>query len=394
MLTRSLVPYSWDNLRGFAKYCECFSFTYLARYNTQAIAARVLQSFGQAWGPTFMNVYPRVNGGRPGFAVATWAGPTPRFLVAVEGMTSLPQLAPVLTGFGAVSANPLDGHVFGAFRTWGNDILQFVGGIPQVQTIQADPNHRAMFTGFSLGAACAEVMNSTYRRLWGSEIQSKCVKFACPRVGTAAWDASRWNLSEVVGFYVGDDPINFIPYITNYSTRTLREQVTDPFPLVSYAPQGGTRLNIRGFPRTSLGVNDAIGSAFAMSSLALPMGPTNPWYWHEYNAYRYALTYYISQFNNYDVEYRFRWLEFNDDNSWGTRFFQHGENFHDIPALLDPAPEPVAVRLPEPILIAQAARMAQPPVQPPPVNIQFLPAAPRAVPRNGWTPRRVRGTAP
>lgn len=373
------------------KQAECFSLCYLSRYPDEAIPPRVDASFKRAWGMTTLYRKPAVTGGRPGYAVAIWpdAGLT-RVTVAIDGIASASQLR---THFGtqvSVRYAPARGRVLQSFAAYADTIYAelmanafFLDGFNRLNT-------QITFTGFSMGAALAEVLSVKCFLAHGAK-RYQVVKFGSPRVGNAAWASPENLMWDRLDVYVHNDPIHLFPYSTFKYSGLLAPDLDNI--ITSYAQNAPVAT------RTIVGENSTTpqaDSTYAYSRAGIAglaaMTPDNVWYYHFADAYRLMLMNRTAENIQglSDEWFRFHFLEFDDDNQWGTIFTTGQETYAGLTGLADPPPSDFQVPS-NPALEAMQVNLAargHTPQTPRPTPLQANNN--KTLPMGLWRPRRTR----
>lgn len=315
---------------------EAFAYTYWAYYNHLGTHARTSLSQQRAWDHDGVQLTSRVNGGRPGFCVAKWNSPeVKKIVVAIEGMSSLAQLWQAWVGCNAVTAAPLAGNVYHSFKTYGDQIKALLQADDFFNETWNEPSVSITFTGFSMGAAIAEYLAVEFKRAWPST-RVNCIKFASPRVGSNVWQYGNTNPDLYANWYLMDDPISVIPYMTmtQLSLMNLEYTMSNTY----YA--ANRRCNImdaNGDLRNVRQLDGYDGFISAMAQTRRDVNNNNLWWWHEKNRYRVALMG-VARNLGRDAEARFRYLEYNDENNFGFAY-SPGVGFDEsYKTVVDPAP--------------------------------------------------------
>lgn len=339
MIDVSLPPQPFHYSPNRGQTCEAFALCYLAAYSHLTLSARVRLSFTRAYGMQTLTTFPFVNAGKPGFLLTiTSAGTTHRITIAIEGMRSWHQLA-------AWNALPIGGtnfsgggYVFTPFLDYAASILAQLKTIPDFSGMYNNNDVPVLVTGFSLGAAVADVLV----RLMQAEKPNrdyKCIKFASPRVGNYEYVRRRGGCLNQESYYCNADPIDMFPY-----TYTV------PWPITPNAQQRwvhfrsdptSVRLNMFGQPMAP-----ALHEASAMEEVrylrrALDnIEMNNPWFFHTMDAYRYMLTDSLPLFYTHELM-RFLHVEFPDSNRWGPNWVRGEYIRNAMLGVSDPPPAEV-----------------------------------------------------
>lgn len=374
-----------------SEFAEAFALIYYAKYNDTGDLTRARTSFFRAWGMETLTAWQRVPNGRPAFVVATWNdGQNVRATVAIEGATSQEDILRVGIGTPGTQLGPAGSHVLSLYHTYATSIKATLLGFEPFASIYARPGAPLCFSGFSLGAAIAEVLTVMFKGLRPNQ-PITCRKFASPRVGNSAYITSS-NLGQIVkNWYCLMDPVSAIPPFTSQLASSLTAEWD--IPVINFCNNINKwrgDLNGEGFPTNEY--NGAHGFAVAFAALRRPMTGDNPWLHHSYDMYRMMMSGVVSLASSYNslLPYRFNFLEFPDDNSWGQRLSARDRDPVYCRFMAVPPPPDVAVpgMQEEPALI-QA--IAAPQLVAPPPMVQDLPVrvvVPR--PQGTWVPRRVR----
>ena len=388
MIDRQLPEIPLGAPFGNDQVCQHFAVCYLARYNTVPISSRCRLSFERAYGMENLKIFPRVAGGHPGFAMfIRHGGPSPQIIVGIEGTTSLAQLWLPTTGTQSTNATPMKGVVYGPFLAHANAIATLLMEDADFLMNLARPGAFLIFTGFSLGAAIADILHAKFKILRPTKTIYS-TGFACPRVGNAEWnDSDNFRLGRH-HFYCGWDPIDLIPIVTINGVNNRNSIWQNP--IVNYVPPiVAFRYDLFGrdfMPPRGLDYVDAVRG---IGELRRPIDGDNSWRYHDYDFYRYMLT---SLTTEQVDRWRFWYLEFNNDNSWGQMF----PTARGVPGWAKVmAPVPPADVVTEPNVAVAQLRVAErqqnlmQPIQAPIMhNVPAADNQPRQ--RGTWVPRRTR----
>lgn len=388
MLQNQMPALTWNNMSLSEELCESYAFTYLAKYNAADWAARSLQSFYRAFAPSDVQRVARVDGGKPSYVIAFWDyGIQKRMLVAIEGLTSRTQLNPLLVGPNSTSMNPLPGFCYGAFKTFAEAIAAELLARTDFLSYWNTAGCQVTFAGFSLGAAVAEII-AVKMALLKPTAHIGIVKFGAPRTGDLAWVQGPVSQIPTSCVYVGADKIDVIPYVTAANLQ-FQLFVFQTFVTNYAANPSQLRFDMSGRFSNDFNETGFVEYRRAITDLARTVDDTNRWWYHAYDAYRLALLN-LAIDQQSSAEWRFRYLEFNDDNQWQTLFRTGLTDYTGLVGLVDPNPADFVNDL-----TPQQARTAERAIAAPqliPSPMQGLPVAPPipARPRGMWIPRRVR----
>lgn len=336
------IPYSWET--GLLARFEALAFTALASYCDQAIQPRVLLSFQRAFDVNSLWMVNRVSNGHPGYCIGNFqTKPMQKVIVAVEGTTAWSQVVDLYNLNVRASVGSLQGYVYKKFADHAAAIYTELLGNTNFNWALGTLGAPIIFTGFSLGAAVAEVLAAMFRAAYPRKA-FKVIKFASPRVGTVRWVAGRVGAVARDAVYFGRDPIDLFPY-------TLPEGagLSTLNPLYNYtawatSPEG-TRLSINP-AETPLPVNHQGGyqqAGQAARSLRQTMDRANQWSDHD------KWYYYLGFLRNYvntgnkNFEARARYLEFNDRNQFGQAYQGDTGITIAMETLEAPEPDPVEI---------------------------------------------------
>lgn len=389
MIDRTLPPRSGRGFYSKGAMCEDFAFTYLAKYSGDVLSARCRQSIQRAYNPHYFANVARVNGGRPAYCIATWLNEGgPRVKVAIEGTTTEAQITNVAGGIGASSNQAFTGHVYSTFLTHAFAIVDEIQTNPNVQAVFNQPGCLVQLTGFSLGAGIAHVMHAILSWQYPRKF-FECRGFGTPRVGTARFNSSTNVIGGRHNVYCGIDRLDVIPFCAMNGREILANTWADP--VVNFAtPVNADRWTIVGTDQeVRLDVTFA-DFVRIMRQRRQQLRFENPWFWHDVIKYRVMLNYLVERSGTAMDLWRFRYLEYNDDNNFGNVFDQAGAFGAAAPLMVNPNPPDFITTpaTPEEIVVVQQNH--RPPVQQVPM-IQAVPAIDGGRrPTGTWEPRRVR----
>lgn len=337
------IPFSPDYNLEFTS--ECMALTYLAGYNDQAIQPRVMTSFQRAYAMTNILMRPFVPDGAPGYCIAIWNDESvQRVTVAIEGTRSDAQLRRFWGGYQATQVTAPNQWVFEPFEAHAATIFAALLADPVFAGVLAQNGYVFTFTGHSLGAAVAERLAAKLKAYRPAKV-IKCVKFGSPRVGNRSYVR---NLSQNIwreNWYYNRDPVDVLPYFTLSSDSNFLNLVGASG--TWYAQDGNaTRIDPRGYYLDPFHAGGAIQAAQYLRSFGQPRTIDNAWYDHLAKSYRYGFLAYTNWYNSL-AKWRFRYLEFNDENGWGINFNNQGTWTDAMQALISPDPDPVDVDCPQ-----------------------------------------------
>lgn len=351
MLASGLAPLPQLGINSMAEMTEAFFLSTIASYPDAVLTSRVFQSYQRAWGFTECKVYPKV-GRVPSFSVTSYHDTNPKkIVVAIAGISSLSDLNNSLFGnLGAVTVISGWGQVLSFYRDCANAIRTVLEADPNWGAI-ASPftRHAITFTGFSLGAAIAEILTAMYRIQYPA-FNIRLYKFAAPRVGTLGWrNATEANLNKL-NFYIYGDPIWRLPTETWFREAALPFRL-DVLPGFLCADSFATGMNAMGvlsdgyFPYSAL---DMIGIMsrlpFYSNFVQDPLDPNNnPWWWHLRTTMRFAFCNFWARGQNQTMKDRVLYLEHPDENSWQQNFVAGGNVTGNMLEILAPPPADHAI---------------------------------------------------
>lgn len=392
MIDRSMLRLPWSPVQGKLNQTETLGLTLLARYNAGAIPARVATSFRRAFAMDFLERHPVVPGGRPGYVVSIWNGDgMKRITVAIEGMRTPSQLWAGWAGFNSVLVAGSPGRVFHAFDTYADTIRAELLNSSDFTAAFNSPNVGVCFAGFSLGAAVAEVLAVKFRAA-SPQRQYQLSKWGACRTGNGAWVNGNQFPSDRGNFYCVNDPVFHYPYMTMHQLN-VREALWSQGWTNFAVPTPSQVFYMSGEAAPNLVEDRLISHLRSQIDTQRAITPENPWYYHRAEAYR------LMMFNSCELghaataleaHYRFRFLEYDDDNNWWGNYTTGQITYEGLTQLLGSPPADTAVS-PEPEAdLRREQRAAQHTLRQVPVadaqdNFNMQP-----LPRGAWMPRRVR----
>lgn len=358
MISAQMQPIRMGILSDLSPTVEAYMATYLAEYNNQAVSARMLQSYQRAWGVTDISMFPRVDGGRPGFAMLRWLdGPVQKILIGIEGTTSRTSWWNSESGVTrSLQVAGLPGRYWGAAVTDAAQIKAVLDSTGLFGAVLARPNTCIEFAGFSLGAGIAEVLAYTYRAA-NPLRQFFLYKFGSPRSGTANWNNGRSNRIPVVNVYNRRDPVHYMPAIgtrLSFSEGLLSNPIAESYvrdPVVTTYDENA--IGTASYGNTFIG-----GDIGTIAAHYQTMNESNPWFWHDRQQYRYMFC--VAVWTGNDVlAYRMLHLEHNDENTWQTNFRPGRGLQPDMLVMASPNPDDVTPSGPSVIAAVQTPPPAQ-----------------------------------
>lgn len=352
MISAQMQPIRMGTLSDLAPTVEAYMATYLAHYNNAPVSARMLQSYQRAWGVNTITMFPRVDGGRPGFALLRWFdGAIEKQIVAIEGTSERTSWWNRATGVvGSSVVGTFTGRYWGTAVTYANQIKAILDATGLFPAILARPNSLVEFAGFSIGAGIAEVLSYVYAAA-NPNRQFFLYKFGAPRFGNSRWNANRNRRVPVVNVYCHRDPVHFMPATgtrMSFSEGLLANPIVESYerdPVVS-------TYDLNGIPTSAYSSTFVGGDIGTIAQYYQTMNADNPWFYHDRHQYRYMFCQNVWVGNDV-LAYRLLHLEHNDENSWQTNFRPGRGVQNDMFVLQSPVPDDVVPETPSVIAAAQ-----------------------------------------
>lgn len=378
---------------------ETYALTHLAQYTNSVWGARVTESFVRAFGMDVLARVAPVGGGRPGYTIAYYHGDyLTKIVVAIEGMRNPSQLWQAFSGVNSTVYGPPRSRVFNAFLTHANTIYAELAANAQFQTFFTARRVHFVLTGFSLGAAIAEVLSEKFRT--GHPTKSVyLVKYGSPRVGNSLWALGPNIPTQRVNYYCGLDPVCFVPNSTMANLEFIRPLIMQDHFTLYQINSPIRRWDTDGNRVDGVDVDDYREYLAACAFLGRPRNESNPWYWHHEGAYRLMVMARVAhQFGEVnESRIRLQYLEYPGDNRFGELWQPGRTDYLDLISESDPPPADYEVP-PDVVVPVDPGNPAndRPRIVPPgimqPIPVvrpqDNQPEAPR--PRPPWTPRRPR----
>lgn len=345
MIAEQLPPVEFTPNYNLEFTGECLALCYLAHYNDVVLQPRVETSLKRAYAMDDIRLRAYVSGGRPGYAIVRWDNDdAKRITIAIEGMRTFNQIRSLWNGYSATNYAPTDGVVYNSFQTFAQTIRDELLADPNFYTFWGRPGYTFTFTGFSLGAAVAELLGD-YMKANNPRPVVKVVKFASPRVGDRR-HVARLNRSVFrENWYFGRDPVDILPYVTP-NANLLEVAIGWRMGVWFAQDPDATRIDNRGHYLDPFHVGGAVQSASYLREFTRPYDQSSAWYDHSQKSYRHAFMVYAEWYNSL-AKWRFRYLEFNDENQWGLQFNNQATYTAAMEQLVSPQPDPVNVDCPQ-----------------------------------------------
>lgn len=370
MLDRTLPPPELPQGAGLAEQSQAFALCYLASYGGTTPSQRVLDSFGRSYGISQFLFFPRVVNTRPAFVVSrteyNWGN---HVVIAFEGMTSSIQLWQNFSNpTDAEAINNPGGHTYAPFKILRDACETLMAGNATLLAWLVAPGSVVTFAGYSLGAAVADLIAARFQADNPARVV-RLRKFSSPRVATVQYFNARSPRLMVSSMLNEGDQIYTLPLA---SFATLGQTATTLMFLNGYALDPSTiTIDYRGNAVAGRPwFNPARGLSFIANYVA--GSPTNAQILpHRMDSYRHLLCCLCDNVPEPMTRYRFRYLEFPDDNAWQNNWRYQPAFDPTWKALLDPAPDPQTTRLPEDEIRLHA--MPNQPALPPATEVNIGP---------------------
>lgn len=339
-----------------------FAFCYLASYAHQEIPTRVLTAFGNSYSLANVWRWPRINNVRPNMLAVRQIYPWgSHIIIAIEGTTTTTQIA--LQTVGSAAAEAIDtpaGRVPQFYKVAATAMAQLIAQTPDLVAVMGNPTTQITFTGFSMGAAIAEIMAATTAALAPTRT-IRLRTFGKTRVGNYEWHNNRPRTLNNVCVYNRGDRMHCLPNdgvrMHTFGPVLILGVPTYFQPDPAAAVWNGDDLAIASIPATN-----GIDQTNWIAGYLAPMNTLNVCYPHLMNSYRHMFCKTFRNDRGVDG-LRFRYLEFPDDNKWQTAWEATPTWSRDWLGVLDPAPADIE----EPAQVVNEMRLhnAQPPDQGP-----------------------------
>lgn len=349
MISASLPAVFLGYQVAYSEVIEALAMTYWSSYNDQAVQPRVLTSMQRSWQVLDVTAFPAPGDGSPGFIVVRIGTiDNYRVIIAIEGIrtiasviTANPPIMPkkVFSTAGCVFSLAYNDYVLLAARLAANAL---------VSSWISNPRRIVTFAGFSLGAAVAEVWANKF--IADSPARDvRLIKFGAPRVGDSDWYNARRPRPKKVNFYSYDDPMNSVPTISAPRPFTV-PGITSPGMTWYMQDTVQYAVNHRGNRFNSKRDWFNYRQPALLYWLTQAYTEANPFYYHQLDYYRLVACSLLGV-TDQDLYYRFKNMEFNDENSWAGVYTQGQVLTPGLKVLLSPEPDPVAP--PTPAIAAQ-----------------------------------------
>lgn len=297
---------------------QCLAFSMLSYYSTSGFGGRVITSFQRAYDVTHIHSIPRSTAGRPGLVIGVFGGDTnQRVIVAIEGTTSPAQLLTYVRDFRTQQVRENGPWTYGVFADYSRQISAIldahVGWTSAIPTRTTD----VVFTGHSLGAACAKVLAEHYSNAYRHNYIRYC-GFGSPRVTVERTDSIPTQRQTGVDVYTEQDVIRNFPFMNDGTRRdwTGTDRVGVQF---YHAPYRAKVWDQNGMEQAYRPFNLTVSGLDAMRQLVrTDMGGTQ-FFQHQIKYYRNMMANVLYRYSDEDFA-RFNFLEFPDNDAWGYRW--------------------------------------------------------------------------
>lgn len=344
MLDRALPALAYNHTMPMMHIQEAFAYCYLASYSDAALQPRVFDSFQRAYGVGQITLVAPVVDGRPGYLMAQYdVNGDKRLIVAIEGMRTEAQVRSfwnIRQGENFVTSNG-NGRVLKKFKDHATTIYNELKASGTFMGYLNAATTPITFAGFSLGAACAELVAEKMKIDKPVKAINVC-KFASPRVGSVEYVNARNRTIIRNSFYCDRDPIDLVPN-GNVVSYEISASTNWSFPFTR--DRDARRFSKRGEVLNSFHDGGRFDIVHHARLLSQPMTTDNVWYDHGKKAYRLMMTE-LAYAAGGIADLRFRFLEFNDENEWGRQFQPGGGIQFAMEQLTVPQPDPFVWDLP------------------------------------------------
>lgn len=360
MIANQMPRIRMGNVMNFEEYTQALALTYLSGYNTEEIAPRVETAYKRAFGMDSLAMLPNQASAYPGCCFATWnIDEAPRVVIAIPGINGIADILSLSNVIGYSNVGSLSGSVYTPFYDRYYALRSRLYADLLSPALRDHPRLTITFTGHSLGAACAEIF-----AYWFKEARPaadvRLIKFGSPKVGNYRWQSNANRYVKFASFYNDRDPIHWFPMtpasfspITDPTTALIFRDFVRDYTIQRYTYRDNAFTSSYPSSWDGAEINAAIWAIRAHT-------PNNPWFDHHIQAYRLNWMNYAIVRND-ALQYRFNFLEHNDENQWQVLFNPGARTYADLQSLVETPPTP------RPPISSQVAIVANAP--PPPATI-------------------------
>ncbi|HLI95893.1 MAG TPA: hypothetical protein VKT72_07375, partial [Candidatus Baltobacteraceae bacterium] len=208
MLSAPISPISLPQNYNAEELSQAFAMTMLASYANVALDSRTIQSFANSYGVAQLWQMPAVPLVTPPVTIAkipySWGN---HVIIALAGTPNGASLVAQWwnSSFAVTSTNPV-GKVHHMYNVAATAVATAIAAVPALVTLLADPRTEVTFTGYSFGAAVADLMASTMICLAPTR-KIRLRKFASPRCGNLEYYANTPAQLNTVAIYRQNDGV-------------------------------------------------------------------------------------------------------------------------------------------------------------------------------------------
>jgi hypothetical protein len=306
---------------SFEEYTQALALTYLSSYNEEAIAPSVLTAFKRAFAMEDITMFPNFTEQYSGCAVADWPDErAPEIVVAIPGISGISGILALQQTFGYGTVLTHTGSVYQPFNLRAIHLYDRLKALPWIVNRLEHPRGTVTFTGHSLGAAMAYIM-AAMAKIQYPHLDVRCIKFGAPRTANDRFrDAYNPRIKQA-SIYNDRDPIFNFPHVPTEAgwitplgptPRLFMRNFVHDLSILRWVAE--ERRFVGTYP-SDWNLGHITASVRALQAHTF----SNPWYDHTMKAYRLAWMNYCSA-NRDGLDYRFNFLEFNDENEWQNSF--------------------------------------------------------------------------
>jgi hypothetical protein len=311
MIDKSLPPVQRDTGWGQGEVLEALAYTYLTSYVPSALNTTQLQPYYRAWGPNLIKLVLGNGTDRPDYVMAFYTGgQNVKVIVAVRGVSNVIGLFRAAVNFTGVQVGTRPGLVYSSWKSGADAVKASILADTDYVGLTYNKPVSITFTGFSRGAAIAEVLGEEFQTAFPA-MSISVIKFASPAVGNASWVNYGGRVFPMLSIFNDADPINGLPSSAVIDGNLFGSGYAGGRNMFYAFDRNPARYNWN----TLVQDGTVVGQVNPLIQTMIQF-PNGPWVFHSVAMYRKLFGRMLVP--QYTLnKYRFNYLSFPDENNFG-----------------------------------------------------------------------------